>query len=536
MVSPILYDTITNPSNEIKQLYKSQSAPEFVNIVENHFKELLSPQDAFYQIPPLGVSHPPPLHRQRSLVRFMGMVQDTSASPEVYLSELDDGSFGGWGIYENQVPTEQDVNDDRVAAVDYSKLRERETVWVVTLPAQSGWARDRFSGPEFPSPTSFPSYTCSKEHKHPSDSKGGFGISAKLYDGRSNLKPGETKIFVGILDEESLEDEDFNEPQNTSKTTQPILHVLFMMDSPDSYVFDMGQLRASLPADTSDARKELIEWIADEGLGGDTSTATWLLLLSLTKVQSRSPPILPLSLTIATFPDPPKGVSFGPAIISVLQSILPAVETAPLTLERINGRSLIPNSVNEDLHAGLLQQPRGTMMIVTESGIREGRVSESGLKNLNALQSAISTQSLAYSFPYSSFSFNIDLIFAVLTSGSKSAFLNTDIIVRLRDGVAPNSLYKESRDIQLPSKEKLDSFRDYIAACRKLTVTLEEEVGKFIEDEFVRLRRESASALSSDDLARRMTIAKLLAASQMESKLTKDIWSAATLMDESRSK
>jgi hypothetical protein len=50
MVSPIIYDTIKDPSNEIKQLYKSQSASEFINIVEDHFRSLLSPQDAFYQV------------------------------------------------------------------------------------------------------------------------------------------------------------------------------------------------------------------------------------------------------------------------------------------------------------------------------------------------------------------------------------------------------------------------------------------------------------------------------------------------------
>jgi hypothetical protein len=72
----------------------------------------------------------------------MGMVQDTSASPEVYLSELEDGSFGGWGVYENQTVPEKDTHEDHITAIDYSKLRERETVWVVTLPAQSEWAQD----------------------------------------------------------------------------------------------------------------------------------------------------------------------------------------------------------------------------------------------------------------------------------------------------------------------------------------------------------------------------------------------------------
>lgn len=140
-------------------------------------------------------------------------------------------------------------------------------------------------------------------------------------------------------------------------------------------------------------RDELIQWIADEGLGGDKTAATWLLLLNLGKVsvmttssyhklilsrQSRSPPIFPPTLTVSAFPDAPSGAPPIPAIFSILKMILSRVSTIPLTLDNLNKRLFVPTSLEEDLHAGVLQHPDGTFMIVTESGMTEGKVTEKG--------------------------------------------------------------------------------------------------------------------------------------------------------------
>lgn len=140
MVSPIISDTLIDPSKEITELYKSRNSTQadVVEVVEQHFRELLSPQDAFLEIPPLSISHPPPNHRKRRLIRFMGMVQDTSAFPEVYLSVLEDGSCGGWGIYENSSQSQNNENAEP-GTIDYSKLRERDSVWAVTVPGQTRW-------------------------------------------------------------------------------------------------------------------------------------------------------------------------------------------------------------------------------------------------------------------------------------------------------------------------------------------------------------------------------------------------------------
>jgi len=67
------------------------------------------------------------------------MIQDTSASPEVYLTSLEDGSSGGWGIYEHTIQSRGE--EQEYPTIDYSKLGERESVWAVTIPGETSWSQ-----------------------------------------------------------------------------------------------------------------------------------------------------------------------------------------------------------------------------------------------------------------------------------------------------------------------------------------------------------------------------------------------------------
>ena len=107
-----------------------------------------------------------------------------------------------------------------------------------------------------------------------------------------------------------------------------------------------------------------------------------------------------------------------------------------------------------------------------------------GLKNLNALQNAISTQTLSYVFPYSSFSFNLDLNFLILAQGRKSPFLNTDLCIPLQSPNTPDAtrlrqiLYKADSEVQLPSESVMESFRWYIQQAKRTKVSVGTEVAK----------------------------------------------------------
>jgi hypothetical protein len=68
----------------------------------------------------------------------------------------------------------------------------------------------------------------------------------------------------------------------------PTVHVLFTLTTAVLEPWNMGTLWNALPEQNKDVRAELIGWIADEGLGGDISAATWLLLMILGRVSASS--------------------------------------------------------------------------------------------------------------------------------------------------------------------------------------------------------------------------------------------------------
>lgn len=89
--------------------------------------------------------------------------------------------------------------------------------------------------------------------------------------------------------------------------------------------------------------------------------------------------------------------------------------------------------------------PQGSVLLVTEHGIQEGKLVEQGtvnlpafavltlglmnldvccvgLVNITTLQEVMNSQTLAYRFPFSQFSFPTDISCIILTEGKKSAF------------------------------------------------------------------------------------------------------------------
>lgn len=119
-----------------------------------------------------------------------------------------------------------------------------------------------------------------------------------------------------------------------------------------------------------------------------------LLLLSDGRAQrhrqSRNPPLLPLSLTISRFPPPPNTPAVSstdgqtraieiPTLSLLLSLLLPMTRTLPLSLDILNKSSFVPESKDEDLHSGILQLPKASMLLITEGGIQEGKLVERGL-------------------------------------------------------------------------------------------------------------------------------------------------------------
>jgi len=104
--------------------------------------------------------------------------------------------------------------------------------------------------------------------------------------------------------------------------------------------------------------------------------------------ESRIPPLLPPSLTVSGFPlhlseprtspDAESKPVPNPTLSHALNIILSYTTTLPMSLSLLNGKYFFPISKEEDLHAGRLQLPTGTTVVITDNAMTEGGVSETG--------------------------------------------------------------------------------------------------------------------------------------------------------------
>ncbi|KAF9239601.1 putative alanine racemase-domain-containing protein [Melanogaster broomeanus] len=470
MVAVQVIEEISNPRKVIQHIYDCRDRDKldgFPSAVAKHFFDVFfNPSDphAVNQLPSLDLSHPPESYTSGTL-------------HEVYLANLHNNRCGGWGIQLSQSDYAQDVFDS-------SHLRNTTVVWAVSVPAESPWRASEISRP---ASTSFPTRPPFLPHKFPLPGAPHIGVRVKIYDNPDAEKLRSTYVvtFVGILSSEPLCSED------ESSLEVPVLHVV------------CHQLpSAREPAANLDLnfRKDLVEWISHEALGGDDEAAEWILLQLTSKVYTRTVPLLPPSLTISRFPQP-SSPAILPTLSHVLEELLPQYLPIPLSLDLLNTTSFQPESKEEDLHSGYLQLPPGTTTLLTESGIQEGKLLERGIMNVRAIQDVMISQTLEYIFPFACrFPFDTDISIIVVSEGRKSAFFQTSINVPLRCSSTNAILYKPK------GRKKLTVYRSYISACRAMS-----EKVQHIQEDF-------------EDLIHLMKLARLLAASQLQHEVTIDVW------------
>ncbi|KAG2075917.1 hypothetical protein BDR04DRAFT_1139765 [Suillus decipiens] len=521
MVSAFLIDAINNPTKVVQELYEEHTGDidQFPTVVARHFSDVfLNSDDALREVLPLDVNHPAESFAHRSLVRFHGMVQDTSSSPEMYLASLNENRCGGWGISQNMPASEWPLS------FDYCDLKEATALWAVTVPGQTDWKTEELTTRLHCGSSS--SQSPPQPHKFPVPDAAHIGVQVKIYDNEAaqSLKATDIVTFIGILTSESLDSEAVSSPM------VPSLHVLcHKVQSTDN---------VSPTEELVTIRDDLIKWIADEALGGDEVAAQWLVLELSAKVYTRTTPLLPPSLTLSRFPSPAPSSPTLPTLHHVLSDLLPQYLTVPLSLDLLNKENFSPESKDEDLHSGYLQVPQGTALLLTENGVQEGKLIEKGIMNIRAVQEVMDAQTLEYSFPFSKFSFPTDIVMIVLCDGRKSAFFQTGFTVPLEPKPSlKDNLYKPRDQIKIPNTVKLAAYRSFLATSKQRfgTVQVAEETSRHIQEDFVRKRQEDPS-ITADDLIHLMKVARLLAASMLEREVTVDIWEMSKRLDASRRK
>ncbi|GAA5900559.1 uncharacterized protein JCM6883_002882 [Sporobolomyces salmoneus] len=512
--------------------------------VQESFESLL--RDARSQLPAVtALSNQSKLPRPGSLVRFRAMVQDTGYGTELYRALGAKNQLLMYGIEETE------ENTSTAAHEDYSKLRERQVFYIVSPPGETEWVKqklDGLTGRELESAlsnlklsssaASTPSTSTALPNKFPLPQEPHFGMIAKIYtDLGDKLRSTDVYEFVGILGETSLSNGfDVFEHGDDAPPPQvvPALHVLYALPAPSP--LDLSSIQ---DLDFGSVRHELIEYIAEEALEGDLEAAEWLLLALIARIHTRHATGLALgslSLNLAFPLQSTSSPSSSSSLAPLLSSLLPSFAPLAPTITSLNDPStrFSPRSRDETLDSGFLQLSRGTNVLIDLINLGEGKLNDTGVRNLRSLSTTISQQKLVYEFPFSSFELETDLGFIVASEGKSIVPTDCTVFVEPKRRMTPIEKGRNS------DEEELRRFRTFIQKVKYEEFSIPPEMSDVIQADFVSRRQASHSgggtsgAMTQEDLLFRMTVSRLMALSHGKKQLDEESWMKTAELDERR--
>jgi len=252
-----------------------------------------------------------------------------------------------------------------------------------------------------------------------------------------SLKVTEIVDFVGVVDFSNFPtSSSLEEPSSAQASTSQLpeqvktLHAIYRL--PTSRQTRTDGSGTEVPS----ARQEVIDQLAAV-LEGDKLAAEWLLIALLGKIHTRRGALalgqLPINLVLPLTMDDTAGLV--QRLYKLLETILPRIVKLDFHVAELNKVKYLPESRDENLISGVLQLPRSTVMLVDETRMGEGTLQDRGgsislyhlltsltslgpgVKNIQALATVVQDQTLAYVFPYSSFTFETDLTMIVVSKG-----------------------------------------------------------------------------------------------------------------------
>ncbi|PWN40966.1 hypothetical protein IE81DRAFT_325055 [Ceraceosorus guamensis] len=544
MVPETPYMTLLqSPSTAVAELSPQHAdTEELARALSEKYGTLLPDSAARARVPTLddALSSPQARSEHRGkLLRWRCMVQDTSCGNEVVMREVK-GADGQkrctlWGNDEHETSDEDP---------DPTTLTERTVLYAITPPAWSAWARDAWQSGSEPSddvlstmsglsldpdprqygalsrnPSDKPAYLS----KHSLAEAPGLGALLKIYDHElaETLKVTDVIDVLGVLDFSLLPGADWSQggaASSSSSAQLPALHVLHI--TPIAHNDEVPR-----PLTGASSRDDLVHYLAS-ALGGDLLAAEWTLLGLLARIHSRrgSLTLGALSLNLSGAP--------APKLFDVLTSLVPAVMLQKMSLDHLNDPAtrMAPASDGSEagLLAGRLQLPDGTIVLCDESSMGEGTLKDRGVANVRELANLLSTRKLSYAFPFSSFDFETDLPFIVLSAGKSMLPVDVQVPLRSKNIVAAQAVQ--------PTSSQLASWRTFLARARHVDLSIPESVAEQIQAEFVQARKEGQEGVreGQEDLLRRMAVARLVAISRGQRELSFDAWKQAVALDEER--
>ncbi|KDN37741.1 hypothetical protein K437DRAFT_296498 [Tilletiaria anomala UBC 951] len=491
--------------------------------------------------------------QQPKLVRWRCMIQDTGLGTEMFLKTLPSttasspadsklsGYFGAGDFSASATDSSASGGTPAPALLpdEYSNLAERTSMYAVSVPGETDWHAEAWN--DAPSGTMLETSTSMKMKQPLAGENGTIGALLKIYDASISETMGVTDVVevVGVLSSSPFPTSEWQSSGAASSASVsntesllPCLHVIYShsitFDTlPPSLRVDVSATPELILAEQQEKEREALVAYLQAACQGDELVAEFLLLALTARVRSTRAGVAvgSLSLNICDASAAPELMN---SLASVLGLLCPSVVSQSLALCELNDTSkqLFPSSDGENLKAGRLQLPKGSVLLIDESKMGEGELKDTGVRNVRALNSVIANRKLPYAFPYSEFEFDSDLNVIVVSQGK--SFLSLDVYVPIQATA--------HIDVQVaePSAASLHAWRRLILESRRSELTVSQEMADLIQKEFVAARKGAmgAKALGQEDLLRRMAIARLYALSHGKADLNMGMWRKVVGLDE----
>ncbi|ORX86771.1 hypothetical protein BCR32DRAFT_289834 [Anaeromyces robustus] len=541
---------ISNPLNEIEKLIGNLSVNDINSFKEPNiseiFKNKFSNINDIKKIPLLNKSTFNSIN-SGTLVRYQCMIQDNGIDSELYSL---------FHLVKDKKTNEKKVKffkyQDQINENDYEYLesekvqtfRDRQLVYCINIPGHNSWAKEKSTVQSLDNKN----YKIINE-KFPIESEDNFGAIVKIYDleDANDLKLNAVFEFIGILEysehnptiEQSYDDLDMN---LLSSYPLPHVHAIYWNKIENNSNPIINNIKNQLvnDQDIKNMRNEIVEYISNR-FGGDELIAEYLLYNLVSRIYSRidSLPVGKFSLNICNI----KSTEQATEIYKLIQNIVSKSHYLTLEHKKLNNKRLAPSmncieSIEQGigLVSGELQLSDGTVLVVDETTMQEGKIDNTGVVNISILSDLFQNQKITYDFNYHTLDFPADINLIVL-SEAKSKLFPCDCIIPLQNSANINQDTSVNEDL-------LNKIRGFIDIMKVSDYKIDQEMANNISKEFVEKRAEqskgkqdySKKILGQDDLLYQLNLARLYTLSHGQTQLTDEFWTNTKEFEEKREK
>eukprot|EP01126_Amoeba_proteus_P041637 TRINITY_DN4486_c0_g1_i14.p1 TRINITY_DN4486_c0_g1~~TRINITY_DN4486_c0_g1_i14.p1 ORF type:complete len:402 (+),score=70.58 TRINITY_DN4486_c0_g1_i14:517-1722(+) len=267
-------------------------------------------------------------------------------------------------------------------------------------------------------------------------------------------------------------------------------------------------------------RELLLDHMA-KSLGGDRLAAEYLFLQLTSRVYARSG-ILPLGTVLLNLTHwKCNQVGIGELFHRFLLDLVPRCHLISLSVKNLNSDAVKfrpRKDYNQNrLVSGQFQLPNGTVLILDETSMDTGVISQEGLMKLKAVDELVRWQKVDYDFEYHVTEFHTSFPIIILSVGrslfSKDNEMSCHVPVRGEMEFSPQD------------SEALVLFRKFLGLMvNHKFQPLNDSMIKLIQDDFVKMRSEQNFHVTSNDLHIWLTFVRYYVLSFGENFLTRERW------------